>query len=84
MRIPGDDLITVLTDPRFSLSGDDKGGVALRCRDHQDGIREFAYYREGTPDAPATLGVANVATIPALWAAAVDHLASAHRTESRS
>jgi hypothetical protein len=84
MRIPADALIAVLTDPRFHLAGDDKGGVGLRCRDHQDGTREFAYYRDATPSAPTSLGVVHVATIPGLWAEAVKHLATEHHPEAGS
>lgn len=80
MRIPADTLIAVLTDPRFRLVGDERGGVGLRCRDHQDGIREFAYYRDATPAAPTSLDVVNVATIPGLWAEAVKHLDDEHGT----
>lgn len=84
MRIPADALIAVLTDPRFHLAGDKDGGVAIRCRDHQGNIREFAYYRDATPSAPTSLGVVNVATIPGLWAEAVKHLATEHHSEAGS
>ena len=75
MKIPADLLIAALTHPDLYLSGDENGGVELLCRTHRDGGRPIAYYGDCYPDP----GVATVATIPALWATAADHLATQHR-----
>ena len=73
MKLSTDALVSALLDPRLHLSGDAGGGVALRCRDCDGNV--LAYYSaNGTPYVDPT--VANVATIPALWATAVDHLAT--------
>ncbi|MEU4224294.1 hypothetical protein AB0F17_08375 [Nonomuraea sp. NPDC026600] len=81
MKVAIDSLIAALLDSRLDLSGDAGGGVAVRCRDCDKAV--LAYYSaNGTPYVDPA--VANVATIPALWATAVDHLASAHRAEARS
>lgn len=83
MKISADALIAALLDQRFHLSGDEDGGVGLHCRPCFDGGRPLAYY-ERNGSTLSDPEVANVATIPALWATAVDHLATAHRAEARS
>lgn len=77
MRIPTDALIAALLNPRLHLSGDEDGGVGLHCRDHFDGGRPLAYYDRGDTVYPDP-AVPTVATIPGLWAQAVDHLAAHH------
>ncbi|KAB8186877.1 hypothetical protein FH608_046145 [Nonomuraea phyllanthi] len=77
MKLPVDALLEALTHPCFYLSGDENGGVGLHCRDHHDGGRPLAYYdRAGSICSDPE--VANVATIPGLWAVAVDHLSTQH------
>lgn len=76
MKVSTDALIAALLHPALYLSGDEHGGVGLHCGDHFDGGRPLAYYGEPyqNPDVPT------VVTIPNLWAEAVKHLDSEHRT----
>ena len=76
MKVSTDALISALLDPRLHLSGDAGGGVALRCR-NCDGNALAYYSANGTPYVDPA--VPNIVTIPALWATAVDHLASTHQ-----
>ena len=80
MRVPIDALISALTYPTLYLSGDEDGGVGLHCQHHHDGGRPPRLLRQGRQHLPDP-EVANVATIPGLWAHAVDHLAAHHREE---
>lgn len=78
VKVSTDSLIAALLDPRLYISGDEDGGVSLHCRDHFDGGRPLAHYDRSAGVYPDP-EVANVSTIPGLWAAAVQHLAAKHR-----
>ena len=76
MKVSTDALIAALLHPALYLSGDEHGGVGLHCGDHFNGGRPLAYYGDAHPDPEMT----TVRTIPSLWAEAVKHLDSDHRT----
>lgn len=78
MKISTASLIEAITHRSIYLSGDENGGVALRCRDHHDGGRPLAHY-DSAGDTYPDPDVATFTTIPALLATAADHLATQHR-----
>lgn len=75
MKVSTDALIAALLDQRFTLNGDNNGGVSIHCRDCTSLVGY--HHRKGPIHAGSE--TSNISTIPGLWAQAADHLATQHR-----